>query len=295
MLEKDMYDSWKSQMELYMINRQHRRMILESIENGPLLWPTIKENRMTRPKKYSELSAMEAIQADCDVRGRQNSLAVGTSRPYTLGPSGKNSGKQRIVVCYNCKEEGHVSKQCTKPKRKRNEAWFKDKVLLVQAQAHGQIIHDEELEFLADPRIAEAKTTKYVITNNTAYQTDDLDAYDSDCDKINSAKIALMVNLSHYGSDNLAENSSFPAQQDALILSVIEQLKTQVVNCTKINNDNKSVNETLTAELERYKDQVRILKKGHNVDKASDSCARSLEIDNLKHTLLEHLKEKESL
>nr|GFD25253.1 hypothetical protein [Tanacetum cinerariifolium] len=40
---------------------------------------------------------------------------------------------------------------------------------------------------------------------NAAYQADDLDAYDSDCDKINSAKIALMENLSHYGSDNLAE------------------------------------------------------------------------------------------
>nr|GEV49226.1 hypothetical protein [Tanacetum cinerariifolium] len=63
-----MYDSWKSRMELYMMNRQHGRMILESIENGPLLWPTIEENRVTRPKKYSELSATEAIQADCDVK-----------------------------------------------------------------------------------------------------------------------------------------------------------------------------------------------------------------------------------
>nr|GFD36030.1 hypothetical protein [Tanacetum cinerariifolium] len=44
-----------------------------------------------------------------------------------------------------------------------------------------------------------------VITNNATYQADDLDAYDSNCDDINSAKIALMVNLSHYGSDNLAE------------------------------------------------------------------------------------------
>nr|GFC75101.1 hypothetical protein [Tanacetum cinerariifolium] len=63
----------------------------------------------------------------------------------------------------------------------------------------------EELEFLADPGIADAQTTHYVITNNAAYQTDDLDAYESDCDEINSTKIALMANLSHYDSDNLAE------------------------------------------------------------------------------------------
>nr|GEY07707.1 homeodomain-like protein [Tanacetum cinerariifolium] len=57
----------------------------------------------------------------------------------------------------------------------------------------------------SDPRIAEAQSTQYVITNNAAYQADDLDAYDYNCDEINYAKIALMANLSHYGSDNLAE------------------------------------------------------------------------------------------
>ncbi|GJT16349.1 hypothetical protein Tco_0875055 [Tanacetum coccineum] len=68
MLEKDMYDSWKSRMELYMMNRQHGRMILESVEHGPLIWPTIEENGVTRPRKYSELTPADAIQADCDVK-----------------------------------------------------------------------------------------------------------------------------------------------------------------------------------------------------------------------------------
>nr|GEU91746.1 hypothetical protein [Tanacetum cinerariifolium] len=427
-------------------------MILESVENGPLLWPTVEENGVTRSKKYSKLSATEAIQADCDVKygspyqssqygshaqtstplsitypsndvqssvhhnaynpslsipqveytpsvhqqsdfsqpdsglvvlvfqkgddpidainrimlflttvvtsrypptnnqlrnspnprqkatikngrvtvqpiqGRKKSLAADMSRQYTSGPSGNNSGKHRVVVCYNCASD--------------------------QGQANEQILHEEKLEFLADPEITEAQTTQYVINNNAAYQADDLDAYDSNCDEINSVKIALMANLSHYGSDNLAEvhnpdnvtnnvidqavqamliseqsnimnqseteitsdsniipysqymnesqytavqNSNFPTQQDALILFMIEQLKTQVVNCTKINQDNKSVNENSTAELEKYKDQVRILKEGNNVDKASALCAQSLEIDNLKHSLSEYLKEKESL
>ncbi|GJR09853.1 hypothetical protein Tco_0792505 [Tanacetum coccineum] len=96
------------------------------------------------------------------------------------------------------------------------------------------------------------------------------------------------------------QNSNSSAQQDALILSVIEQLKSQVINCTKINLDNKSVNDSLTAELERYKEQVKVLKEGQNVDlkskdNISDSCEQSVEIDRLKQTLSEHLKEKESL
>nr|GEU61182.1 hypothetical protein [Tanacetum cinerariifolium] len=103
--------------------------------------------------------------------------------------------------------EGHMSKQCTKPKRKHDDSWFKDKVLLVQAQANGQILHEEELTFLADPGIAEAQATQTVITHNDTYQADDLDAYDSDCDEINTAKVSLMKNLSQYSSDNLVENS----------------------------------------------------------------------------------------
>ncbi|GJY86630.1 hypothetical protein Tco_0500656 [Tanacetum coccineum] len=68
MLDKHLYDSWKSRMELYMQNREHRRMILESVKHDPLIWPTIEENGVTRTKKYAELSAAEKIQADCDIK-----------------------------------------------------------------------------------------------------------------------------------------------------------------------------------------------------------------------------------
>nr|GEU96728.1 hypothetical protein [Tanacetum cinerariifolium] len=45
------------------------RMILESVENGPLIWPTVEENEVTRTKKYAELSAAEKILADFDLKG----------------------------------------------------------------------------------------------------------------------------------------------------------------------------------------------------------------------------------
>nr|GEV42865.1 hypothetical protein [Tanacetum cinerariifolium] len=43
-------------------------MILESIGHGPLIWPTIEENRVTRTNKYVELSATEKLQANCDMK-----------------------------------------------------------------------------------------------------------------------------------------------------------------------------------------------------------------------------------
>nr|GEW39744.1 hypothetical protein [Tanacetum cinerariifolium] len=437
MLEKDMHDSWKSRIELYMLNRQHGRMILESVESGPLLWPSIEENRVAQLKKYSKLSPTEAIQADCDVKAtniilqglppevyalqerecklydefdkfayrkgeslrdyylrfslllndtniynmkleqfqyasqvpssipllltypsndfqssvnhnvynpsssmphveyapavyqqsefsspdiglvvpvfqkgddpidwRQNSMTAGSSRPYTSGSSG-TSGKQRVIVCYNCKGEGHMSKQCTKPKRRIDEQWFKDKVLLVQAQANGQVLQEEELEFLADPSISETSKVHNQdnVYNNVLYQDVQETSTFEQSNILNQSETKItsdsnIISYSQYMNESqytTVQNSSSPALQDDLILSVIEQLKTQVVNCTKINQDNKNINEILIAELERYKNQERILKEKNNVNNASVSYEQSLEIEKLKHTLSEHLKEKESL
>nr|GEU43299.1 hypothetical protein [Tanacetum cinerariifolium] len=106
--------------------------------------------------------------------------------------------------------EGQMSKQCTKPKRKRDDSWFKDKVLLVQAQANGQILHEEELAFLADPGIPE---------------------------------------------DALAEVHNHDNVDNNMINQAVQ-----------INLENKSVNDTLTAELERYKEQVKVLKEGQIVE-----------------------------
>nr|GEV87493.1 hypothetical protein [Tanacetum cinerariifolium] len=274
MLEKDMYDSWKSLMELYMMNRQHERMILESVENAIQadcdvnatniilqgLPPEEREFKLydefdkfaykkgeslhefylrfslllndmdiynmnleqflvntkflnTLPPEWSKFVTDVKLVKDLHTtnvdqlhaylgqheyhenEGRHTYFATGTSRTNTSGASRNNCKKQRTVVCYNCKGEGHMSKQCTKPKRKKDESWFKDKVLLVKAQANRQILYEEKLAFLADPWIAEAQTTQNVITHNAAYQADDLDTYDSDCDEINTAKIALMSNI----------------------------------------------------------------------------------------------------
>ncbi|GKD25609.1 hypothetical protein Tco_1231823 [Tanacetum coccineum] len=62
MLEISLYDSWKIHMAHYMENKENGRMILNSVQNGPLIWPTVTDaNGTTRTKKYEELSATEKI------------------------------------------------------------------------------------------------------------------------------------------------------------------------------------------------------------------------------------------
>nr|GEW24507.1 hypothetical protein [Tanacetum cinerariifolium] len=61
-------------MELYMQNKEHRRIILELVENIPLIWHTIEENGVTRTKKYPKLSVAEKIEADYAMKATKNIL-----------------------------------------------------------------------------------------------------------------------------------------------------------------------------------------------------------------------------
>ncbi|GJU97181.1 hypothetical protein Tco_1326452 [Tanacetum coccineum] len=55
MLDKTMYNSWQSRMFLYIKGKKNGRTMLESIENGPFVYPTIEENGQIRlpPDVYS--------------------------------------------------------------------------------------------------------------------------------------------------------------------------------------------------------------------------------------------------
>ncbi|GJR52430.1 retrovirus-related pol polyprotein from transposon TNT 1-94 [Tanacetum coccineum] len=293
-------------------------------------YPTTNNQLRTSSNPRQQATIYDGKVTVQPVQGRQTTYAAGTTRKYTPGASGSNTGKQRTVICYNCKGEGHIAKQCTKPKRKRDETWFNDKVLLVQAQASGQALTEEEIAFLADPGLPDIQTSQTVITHNAAYQ----------------AKIALMANLSRNGSDALTEvhnpdnlnydlfnqseqimtsseqsndvsqtetditsdsniipysqylsetqqetvqNSNSSAQQDVLILSMFDQLSTQVTHCT-------TVNKALTTELDRYKEEVKDLKEKQNVENSfSGSNEQFAEIVRLKQNLFEQVQEKDCL
>nr|GEW64401.1 hypothetical protein [Tanacetum cinerariifolium] len=366
-------------------------MILESIKNGLLIWPSIEENGMTRPNKYSEFSPTEAIQADCDIKATNIILqglppeemecklydefdkfaykkgetlhdfylrfslllndmniynmkleqfhdlhttnidqlhaylgqhefhanevrlmherndpidainhmmsfftAVITSRYLTTNNQLRNSSNPRQQATINngrvtlqpiqgrqtslAAEEGHMSKQCTKPKRKRDDSWFKDKVLLVQAQANGQNLHEEELAFLADPRIAEAQATQTVITHNAdikpmiwMHMTLIAMPCSEQSNIVNHLKTEItsdrnIISYSYYVSESqhaAIQNSNSTAQQAALILSKAQQLETKLYDGNVIEKTNSIVihNSEETLMLAEESHSKRLLKQ----------------------------------
>ncbi|GKD99433.1 hypothetical protein Tco_1387417, partial [Tanacetum coccineum] len=250
MLDKDLYDSWKSRMELYMQNREHKRMILESVENGfavPVFSPRGDPVAYLN-KAMAFLTAVASSRVIVQqVQGRQGQSYSGNGyKSNATSSEGNNaSGQTRI-----------------------------DKAMLAEAQEARKFLDEGQLAFLVDPGVPDGQAVQSIIPNNAAFQTEDLDTYDSNYDGVSNAKAILMANISNYGSDVILEN-----------------------------------NESVTTELERYKERVKTFEQRLNIDLSSrekmidsqmddmikEKLALKEQVDSLEQNLSKQIKEKECL
>nr|GEV21825.1 hypothetical protein [Tanacetum cinerariifolium] len=69
-------------------------------------------------------------------------------------------------------------------------------------------------------RTSEAPVAQQTIPQNSAFQTKDLEAYDSDCDDLSSAKLILMANLLRCDHDVLSEPN---IDHDQLLTQIMSQ------------------------------------------------------------------------
>ncbi|GKD23248.1 hypothetical protein Tco_1224951 [Tanacetum coccineum] len=76
---------------------------------------------------------------------------------------------------------------------------------IIDVHAHAKSVKKSLKRKVWKPTGKITTTAEVPLRIPTALETDDLDAYGSDCDELNTAKVALMANLSHYGSDALFE------------------------------------------------------------------------------------------
>ncbi|GKC74477.1 retrovirus-related pol polyprotein from transposon TNT 1-94 [Tanacetum coccineum] len=283
-------------------------------------FPTTNNQLKTSYNPRNQATIQDGRVTVQQVKGKHRQMFAGMgSKIYaTSSVINRNGGNNatvqaRVVRCYNCQGEGHMARQCTQPNRPRNLAWFKDKILLVQAQEAGQVLDEEKLAFLEDSRVAKSQDTQTTITYNAAFQTDDLDAFDSDYNEAPGAKVVLMANLSSYDSNVISkvpisetnqdnsvldncvqemyyskepafdpasnieitsdsniisydqylketesaavQNNTSNEQQNAVIISVFEEITNRVAKCNAESVQNKNVNESLTTELDRYKER----------------------------------------
>ncbi|GJV34451.1 copia protein [Tanacetum coccineum] len=184
------------------------------------------------------------------VQGRQNqSYASTRNRGIATTLKGNvAAGPPRVVKCYNCQGEGHMGRQCTQPKRLRNASWFKEKLMLAEAQ--------------------------------------EADAYDSDCEHLSSAKAVLMANLSSCDPKVLSEVPYLESYPNDIINQAVQEM--QYFEQTHDINPSAPNDLLVLSLVEQMTDHVAHLDKENQTNKMQ-------EIDTLKETLSNNVKEKESL
>ncbi|GJZ71323.1 retrovirus-related pol polyprotein from transposon TNT 1-94 [Tanacetum coccineum] len=117
--------------------------------------------------------------------------------------SNANAGQGKPIKCYNYNGIGHIARNCNQPKRSQNSDYFKEKMLLMQAQENGVDLDEEQLLFLAggqtntfDDDVDEGPVQDMAQNEYNIFQADQCDAFDSDVDEAPTAHTMFMANLS---------------------------------------------------------------------------------------------------
>ncbi|GKD92365.1 hypothetical protein Tco_1372202 [Tanacetum coccineum] len=139
---------------------------------------------------------------------------------------------------------------------------------------HYDTYHDSDI---SNSNVQEMGYIKIIVSNNESY-----DELMSNNNVISYADYMLTIGND---ADNYVPP---PIPNNEMILSVIDQMKSQVERCNTVNNETQSVNESLTSELERCNEIVKTLE---NSSKNSSSEKEAL-LDRELRTIICDPKKK---
>nr|GEV54704.1 hypothetical protein [Tanacetum cinerariifolium] len=149
-------------------------------------------------------------------------LLLNVSNPQHYSPSSSASSSTQVPP--PLAESRHIVRNCTQPKRPQNSKYFKDKMLLIQAQENRVALDAEQLLFLAggqdnvfDDDVDEQPVQDLALNVDNVFQADDCDGFDSNVDEAPTAQTMFMANLS---STDLVTNEVGPSYDSDILFEV---------------------------------------------------------------------------
>ncbi|GKB72488.1 hypothetical protein Tco_0933900 [Tanacetum coccineum] len=206
-LEKSMYDSWKSRMELYIENRENGRMILNSVQDGHLVFHEMcmpLSNIIDLPNRYGiELSFLCKAQNCHDKKRNVNYMMSLISLFVPVFTPGDDpiACINKVMAFMSVVAASRVIVQQVQGRQRQSYVGTGNKGNATSYRgnnAGGQARVVKCYNF-------QGQAVQTTIPNNEAFQTEDLDAYHSECHDVFTAYTVLMTNISNYGSDVLLE------------------------------------------------------------------------------------------
>ncbi|GJV21896.1 retrovirus-related pol polyprotein from transposon TNT 1-94 [Tanacetum coccineum] len=215
-----------------------------------------------------------------NVQGRQNrgqgnyvrgAVAAG-NRGVQNRVGNANPGQAKQIKCYNYNRIGHIARNCTQAKRPHNSEYFKDKMLLMQAQENGAVLDEEQLLFITggqtnmlDDDVDEAPVQDLALNEDNVFQSDQCDAFDSNVDEDVVGEHHEVHEMHNDVQPNYVIDSDAGYTSDSNMIMYDQYVKDNAEPVAQSNN--KVVNASLTTELARYKEQVELIfeKELHSV------------------------------
>nr|GEY88283.1 hypothetical protein [Tanacetum cinerariifolium] len=166
--------------------------------------------------------------------GNQRTVNVAGAREKVRSPVVQQSG----IQCFNCKEYGHFSKECRKPKRVKGSAYHKEKMLLCK-QAKKEL----EAHYSCMAKIQEVPTADSGTDSEPVERVQHDVGYN-----------VFANNLQHFEHDIQNERNDVESDDEHVALvNLIANLKLIADENKKIQKQLKKANTTLAQELKECK------------------------------------------
>nr|GFB08476.1 hypothetical protein [Tanacetum cinerariifolium] len=175
------------------------------------------------------------------------------------------------IQCYNCKEFGHVARECQKSKRVKDAAYHREKMLLCKQEEAGIQLNVEQADW-RDDTDDELEDQELEAHYMYMAQIQEVSPDAADFGPIFDAE--LLQKIDHNDDDDDDDDNDL-ANERELLASLIEKLKCEIDDSKNRNKfletSNKVLVEKMKGEIEDFKNKNISLKSSNNCFKEANN------------------------